>query len=245
MAQIVPRHLMPLLIPLLYTDEKVRPEFQGEFLTSRDLTFAYGFGIEGIREVAHQPDNAVAFYPHSKTVSKFDATVGDLHLPEEYQIFLDKFDSVILIAFGTTFMPIEEDMLKLFDAVKLADDSKIGFVISLKEHLSSYTIIKEANLPNVFLSKWVPQKELLKQEKLKMFVTHGGANSIFESLYFGTPLMGFAQNGDQFGMIYRLKRMGVARFGNISNSPEQILTQFEELTKDDCSELYAAKKVMR
>ena len=53
-------------------------------------------------------------------------------------------------------MPSEENMMKIFEAVKLADPSKMGFVISLKEHLSSFALIKEANLPNVLLSKWVP-----------------------------------------------------------------------------------------
>ena len=49
-------------------------------------------------------------------------------------------------------------MMKLFEAMKLADPNKLGFIISLKEHLSSFKLIKEANLPNVFLSKWVPQR---------------------------------------------------------------------------------------
>ena len=93
-------------------------------------------------------------------------------------------------------MPSEDDMMKIFEAVKLADSQKMGFVISLKEHLPSFARINEANLENVLLSKWVPQAELLKQDKLHLFVTHGGANSVMESLYFGTPLLGFAQNAD-------------------------------------------------
>ena len=35
-TQILPRHLIPLLIPKLYSDENVNPEFQGDFLTSYD-----------------------------------------------------------------------------------------------------------------------------------------------------------------------------------------------------------------
>ena len=58
---------------------------------------------------------------------------------------MDKFESVVLIAFGTTFMPSEKDMMKLFEMVKLADPTKMGFIISLKEKLSSFAKIKEAN----------------------------------------------------------------------------------------------------
>ena len=95
-------------------------------------------------------------------------------------------------------------MMKLFEMVKLADPTKMGFIISLKEKISSFAKIKEANLPNVFLSKWVPQKELLSQDKLKLFITHGGSNSVYESLYFGTPMLGFGQGPDQFGMMFRM-----------------------------------------
>ena len=104
---------------------------------------------------------------------------------------MDKFESVVLIAFGTTFMPSEKDMMKLFEMVKLADPTKMGFIISLKEKLSSFAKIKDANLPHVLLSKFVPQTKLLSQDKLRLFITHGGANSIFESLYSGTPMLGF------------------------------------------------------
>ena len=103
--------------------------------------------------------------------------------------------------------------------VKLADPNKLGFIISLREHLDSFQQIKEANLPNVFLSKWVPQRQILAQEKLHMFITHGGANSVYESLYFGTPMMGFAIGLDQFGMVCRLKNAGLGRIGDYSESP--------------------------
>ena len=53
-----------------------------------------------------------------------------------------------------------------------------------------------------------------------MFITHGGANSVYESLYFGTPMMGFAQGPDQFGMVYRLKNFGLGRIGDISKTPQ-------------------------
>jgi glucuronosyltransferase len=87
-------------------------------------------------------------------------------------------------------------------------------------------------LSNVFLSSWVPQKELLANPKLKLFCTHGGANSMIESLYFGTPLLGFGQDADQFGGIHRMKRMGVARFGFPERSPEEIYGQIAEMLYD-------------
>ena len=52
------------------------------------------------------------------------------------------------------------------------------------------------NRTNFFLSTWVPQKQLLKSDKTKLFLTHCGMNSILESLYFGVPMLGFDQKKD-------------------------------------------------
>jgi UDP:flavonoid glycosyltransferase YjiC (YdhE family) len=82
------------------------------------------------------------------------------------------------------------------EGAKLADPQTTGFIVSIKETESSYQKIQEMELPNVFLSGWVPQKELLANHKLKLFCTHGGANSMIESMYFGTPLLGFGQDAD-------------------------------------------------
>ena len=53
-----------------------------------------------------------------------------------------------------------------------------------------------------------------------------------ESLYFGTPLLGFGQDADQFGGIHRMKRLGVARFGYPERSPEEIYKQMSEMLFD-------------
>lgn len=66
----------------------------------------------------------------------------------------------------------------------------VGFVVSLKEQWQSYQAIKKENLPNVLLKKFVPQRELLNDKRIYAFISHGGANSIQEALYYGKPLIG-------------------------------------------------------
>ena len=44
--------------------------------------------------------------------------------------------------------------------------------------------------PNVKLSKWVPQQDLLAHPNLRVFVTHGGLLSLQEALYRKTVLVG-------------------------------------------------------
>ena len=101
-------------------------------------------GFEGMRERAHWPDNSQSFYPMTKLASKHDKAVGELELSAEWLHFLAQYDKVVLIAFGTTFMPSLEDMTKIADAVALADPS-IGFIISLKETTEAYKMISQRN----------------------------------------------------------------------------------------------------
>ena len=50
---------------------------------------------------------------------------------------------------------------------------------------------------NLLTAKWLPQRELLLHPKTRAFVTHGGKNSVFESLFAGVPMIVLAVFGDQ------------------------------------------------
>ena len=82
----------------------------------------------------------------------------------------------------------------MVEAIKQLPD--IGFIIALNAKQSEYKIVNKANLKNVLLKEFVPQKEILNDPKVFGFVTHGGASSIMESLYYGTILIGFPIGGD-------------------------------------------------
>ncbi|KAI4462503.1 UDP-glucosyltransferase [Holotrichia oblita] len=43
--------------------------------------------------------------------------------------------------------------------------------------------------PNVKLSRWLPQQDLLGHPKIRAFVTHGGLLSMFETIYHGVPIV--------------------------------------------------------
>ncbi|RCN46667.1 UDP-glucoronosyl and UDP-glucosyl transferase [Ancylostoma caninum] len=50
---------------------------------------------------------------------------------------------------------------------------------------------------NLVLSKWTPQADLLADDRLALFVTHGGAGSMMESAFRGKPLIVVPLFGDQ------------------------------------------------
>ena len=51
---------------------------------------------------------------------------------------------------------------------------------------------------NVLLSPWLPQPGLLAHPKVLVFVTHGGAGSLQETICHATPIVGIPAHGDQF-----------------------------------------------
>ncbi|KAI6212978.1 Glucuronosyltransferase [Aphelenchoides besseyi] len=59
--------------------------------------------------------------------------------------------------------------------------------------------IQEAakGISNLFVNSWLPQPAILQNERLRLFVTHGGYNSVIESARFGVPLVLVGFFGDQ------------------------------------------------
>jgi glucuronosyltransferase len=53
-------------------------------------------------------------------------------------------------------------------------------------------------VPNLFISEWFPQREILIHPRLKAFITHGGYNSLYESARAGVPIMTMPFFWDQF-----------------------------------------------
>ncbi|CAD5213408.1 unnamed protein product [Bursaphelenchus xylophilus] len=50
---------------------------------------------------------------------------------------------------------------------------------------------------NIFFTHWAPQTKILESPKTKLFVSHGGYNSIIESAYYGVPTLVMGSHIDQ------------------------------------------------
>ncbi|PAV88647.1 hypothetical protein WR25_26218 [Diploscapter pachys] len=53
------------------------------------------------------------------------------------------------------------------------------------------------HLDNVHLSNWLPQNDILGDPRISLFITHGGAGSVFESAMNGVPVLTIPMFGDQ------------------------------------------------
>ncbi|XP_008571481.1 PREDICTED: UDP-glucuronosyltransferase 2B10-like [Galeopterus variegatus] len=64
--------------------------------------------------------------------------------------------------------------------------------------------------PNTRLYKWIPQNDLLGHPNTKAFITHGGANGIYEAISHGIPMVGIPLFGEQADNVAHMKAKGAA-----------------------------------
>ncbi|XP_021044675.1 UDP-glucuronosyltransferase 2B17-like [Mus pahari] len=84
--------------------------------------------------------------------------------------------------------------------------------------------------PNTRVYKWLPQNDLLGHPKTKAFITHGGANGIYEAIYHGIPMIGIPLFGEQHDNIAQMVAKGAAVTLNIRTmSRSDVLNALEEV----------------
>ena len=86
---------------------------------------------------------------------------------------------------------------------------------------------------NILVSKWIPQNDLLAEPRVKLFISHGGYNSVVESVYHAKPLIIFPIGLDQPLNAQSAESKGYAVRMNFANfSAETLLSNVEKLLTD-------------
>ncbi|XP_040822668.1 UDP-glucuronosyltransferase 2B14-like isoform X2 [Ochotona curzoniae] len=87
--------------------------------------------------------------------------------------------------------------------------------------------------PNTQIYKWIPQNDLLGHPKTRAFVTHGGANGIYEAIHHGVPMVGIPLFGDQHDNIAHMTAKGAAvRLNWKTMSSEDLLNALRTVIHD-------------
>lgn len=96
----------------------------------------------------------------------------------------------IYISLGTVFNQAADFYKLCFEAFGDTDHTVV-MSVGDKVHIADL-----GEIPNHFIVKsYVPQTDVLQYAKL--FITHGGMNSVHEGLYYGVPLIVIPQSADQ------------------------------------------------
>ncbi|XP_013097631.2 UDP-glucosyltransferase 2 [Stomoxys calcitrans] len=74
---------------------------------------------------------------------------------------------------------------------------------------------------NVHINPWFPQTDILAEEKVKLFISHGGLLSTFEAVHYGKPILGLPIFFDQNLNVNNAKEKGFALRLNVDTLTEQ------------------------
>lgn len=140
---------------------------------------------------------------------------GKLFLKEN---FFKKKKKIVYISSGTIF----NDDINFYRIC-----SKIFRNADCQVFMSIGNYIKKSDLgkipDNFYVKKYLPQLQIL--EKADLFITHGGMNSVNESLYYGVPMIIFPQMLEQKANAYRVEELGAGIVGK-SKLTESILKKY-------------------
>ncbi|EKM59462.1 glycosyltransferase family 1 protein [Phanerochaete carnosa HHB-10118-sp] len=120
--------------------------------------------------------------------------------------------SLIYISFGTFFWSTQPD--RLWTVLDVLMEKKIPFILS---HASPFAKVPDEIVEKVkasslgFLTTWAPQQTILEHSVTGWFMTHGGFNSITESIAAGVPMICWPFSADQpVDTLLLTENLGVA-----------------------------------
>ncbi|XP_072946255.1 UDP-glucuronosyltransferase 2B15-like [Epargyreus clarus] len=139
-------------------------------------------------------------------------------LPDGLESYLNSSkNGVIYLSFGTNVKMYTMSAEKRQKFINVL--SKLPYDVLWKWDLDEFPGITD----NIRISKWLPQSDLLRHPKVKLFITQGGVQSIDESVFAGVPIIGFPLVADQPYNIEKVVRFKVGLKLNIETFTEEDL----------------------
>ncbi|CAG8543985.1 1787_t:CDS:2 [Cetraspora pellucida] len=123
------------------------------------------------------------------------------------------------------------------------DISELPPFITLSSNISIPTSNILNNLfPNIFVMNFAPQFALLSHKHLRVFLSHGGANSCHESMYTATPMLLFPIIDDQNSNAEKLEDAGMAlRLSRFNLDVNDIVFKVKRLLTDESFKMSAKR----
>ncbi|CAF1538270.1 unnamed protein product, partial [Adineta steineri] len=131
-----------------------------------------------------------------------------------------EFSSVIYVAFGSIVNLTGEQIVEISRSI-----ASYPSIWSLKNDYHKY--LPSSNNEMHLVLDWVPQRLILSHPAVKLFISHGGWNSVLESMSAGKPMLILPMFGDQFLNGHRIEHeFGTGRVirNTKSNGHQRLIT---------------------
>lgn len=152
-------------------------------------------------------------------------------LPEAYSAWFAEGPPVVYANLGTLAMASRDVVVRMLSAFE-STDFRVLWV--LKKELQE--AIRALKIPdNVRIESWVPSvSAVLSHDNVRVFISHCGVNSVYESLAAGTPIVGIPMMAGQREMAIRVQDAGVGLSVNKSTfTPEELRRAVLRVLQDD------------
>ncbi|KAM3583163.1 hypothetical protein VKS41_004912 [Umbelopsis sp. WA50703] len=172
-------------------------------------------------------------------------------LETSHQQFLDNHQRVAYVAFGhhaiASHAEFEQVLTALIESVERGTIDGFMWAIVKRTLLPESVTTYRGNLLNVtdimehpekhphyLFPRWAPQFAILSHSATAIFVTHGGANSIFEGYYTGKKMLAHPYFSDQPGNAKLLVASGAGmEYDRRSLNASDIMHKIETIVKDE------------
>lgn len=152
-------------------------------------------------------------------------------LPPEYMEWFESGPPVVYANLGTLALATRDVILRMLAAF---ESTAFRVLWVLKKELQAE--LGAQRIPqNVRIESWVPSvSAVLSHENVRVFISHCGVNSVYESLAAGTPIVGIPMMAGQRDMAVRVQDAGVGLAVNKSTfTPEELRSAVLRVLQDD------------
>uniref|UniRef100_A0A0N5B2Z1 glucuronosyltransferase n=1 Tax=Strongyloides papillosus TaxID=174720 RepID=A0A0N5B2Z1_STREA len=195
------------------------PKFQNIYSSKNNGTYV---SMEELtRNVGAFWLNTLPFIDFPSPITSKIHYIGGAGIPEtkpldsKWNDVLSKRKYNVLLSFGSiakSYQMLDEYKVGILNTI--SDLSNITFIWKYEKDISTLPIKVPSN---VILADWIPQNDLLNDERLNLFITHGGMNSIVEAGARSTPIICVPLFGDQKRNAGMVQRLGFSEYYNKEN----------------------------
>eukprot|EP00347_Sterkiella_histriomuscorum_P009060 403342676 len=136
---------------------------------------------------------------------------NNLEMSPEIKAFYSKHQNIVYVARGSDYIFREKDLLAMIDLARQTQKD-FGYLLSIKKGIPEKLKIPLSQTKNILIQSSVNQLQILDHPQTKIFLTHGGINSVYESIERGKIMIVHPQvaNDQQYNcQVIHAMKVGV------------------------------------